>query len=138
MKVLVDTSVWSLALRKAEKTDAEIGVIELLTELISDTNIIIIGPIRQEILSGISLKPKFNELRDKLAIFKDNPLVSDDFILAAEYFNLCRSKGIQGSHIDFLICAFSINNHYPILTLDKDFQHYKKHLPIKTIKIESI
>ncbi len=138
MKVLIDTSVWSLAFRKSEKTESEIGIIELLSELIRDTNVIIIGPIRQEILSGISVKSKFDELKNKLSIFKDQQLFSKDHELAAEYYNLCRSKGIQGSHIDFLICAFSINNDYAILTLDKDFQNYKKHIPIKTMKIESV
>jgi predicted nucleic acid-binding protein len=138
MKVLVDTSVWSLALRKSEKNEAEIGIVEVLAELVRDTNVIIIGPIRQEILSGISQKTKFEELKEKLSIFKDQTLLSDDFVLAAEYFNLCRSNGIQGSHIDFLICAFSVNNKYQILTLDKDFQNYKKYIPIITMKIESV
>lgn len=138
MKVLVDTSIWSLALRKVEKNDVETGVVELLAELIRDTNIVIIGPIRQEILSGISVKSRFDELKNNLSIFKDQILTTDDFVLAAEYFNACRANGIQGSHIDFLICAFSVNNNYPILTLDKDFQLYKKHIPIKTMKIESV
>lgn len=138
MKVLVDTSVWSLALRKSEKNEAEIGIVEVLAELVRDTNVIIIGPIRQEILSGISQKTKFEELKEKLSIFKDQTLLSDDFVLAAEYFNLCRSNGIQGSHIDYLICAFSVNNKYQILTLDKDFQNYKKYIPIITMKIESV
>ena len=138
MKVLIDTSVWSLAFRKSEKTESEVGIIEFLSELIRDTNVIIIGPIRQEILSGISVKSKFDELKSKLSIFKDQQLFSKDHELAAEYYNLCRSKGIQGSHIDFLICAFAINNDYAILTLDKDFPNYKKYIPIKTMKIESV
>lgn len=54
----------------------------------------------------------------------------DDFELAAEYFNLLRSKGIQGSDTDFLICAVSVNHQLPIFTLDKDFELFKKHLPI--------
>ena len=138
MKVLVDTSVWSLALRKSEKNETETGIVAFLAELVRDTNVIIIGPIRQEILSGISQKLKFEDLKEKLSIFKDQSLLSDDFVLAAEYFNLCRSNGIQGSHIDFLICAFAVNNKFQILTLDKDFQNYKKYIPIVTIKIESV
>ncbi|NLJ10982.1 MAG: PIN domain-containing protein [Treponema sp.] len=130
MKVLVDTSVWSLALRKGDKNETESGIVELLAELIRDTNVVIIGPIRQEILSGISQRNRFNDLKNKLSIFKDQTLTTDDFVLAAEYFNTCRTKGIQGSHIDFLICAFSVHNNYPILTLDKDFENYKKYLPI--------
>ncbi|WP_304224083.1 PIN domain-containing protein [Gracilinema caldarium] len=138
MKVLVDTSVWSLALRKTDKNEFDVKIVNYLAELIRDTNIVIIGPIRQEILTGISQKAKFEELRDKLSIFKDQMLTTDDYVLAAEYFNTCRTKGVQGSHIDFLICAFSVNNNYPIFTLDKDFENYKKYLPIKTMKIESV
>lgn len=71
MKVLVDTSVWSLALRKGEKNETESGIVELLAELIRDTNVVIIGPIRQEILSGISQRNRFNDLKNKLSIFKE-------------------------------------------------------------------
>lgn len=138
MKVLVDTSVWSLAFRRSEKTEAEKGIVALLTDLVKDTNVILIGPIRQEILSGILSKDKFYDLKDKVAIFKDHALVTEDFVLAAEYYNVCRSNGIQGSHTDFLLCAFSVNHQFPILTLDKDFYHYKKYIPIITMKIQSI
>jgi predicted nucleic acid-binding protein len=138
MKVLVDTSVWSLAFRKTKKVDSEIGIVTLLSELVRDTNIVIIGPIRQEILSGIADKNKYVDLKNKLSIFKDQQIITKDYELAAEYFNLCRSNGIQGSHIDFLICAYSVNNNLVILTLDKDFQRYKQYIPIKTMKIESV
>ncbi len=138
MKVLVDTSVWSLALRKSEKNESEIGIVELLSELIRDTNIVIIGPIRQEILSGISSKGKYNDLRLRLSIFKDSQLDTEDYEYAAECYNICRSNGIQGSHIDFLICATAIHNNFTILTLDKDFNNYKKFIPIRTMKIESV
>ncbi|MCA1949336.1 MAG: PIN domain-containing protein [Treponema sp.] len=138
MKVLVDTSVWSLALRKTDKNEFDAKIVNYLAELIRDTNIVIIGPIRQEILSGISQKARFEELRDKLSIFKDQMLTTDDYVLAAEYYNTCRTKGVQGSHIDFLICAFSVNKNYPIFTLDKDFENYKKYLPINMMRIESV
>ena len=45
---------------------------------------------------------------------------------AAECYNICRSAGIQGSHIDFLICAFAERENAPIFTTDKDFFHYAK------------
>jgi len=138
MKVLVDTSVWSLALRKKQRNENEDGIVGVLSELVRDTNVIIIGPIRQEILSGISSQEVFEDLKIKLAIFKDLELATEDFEQAALFFNICRSNGIQGSHIDYLICSVAVNNNLPILTLDKDFQNYKKYLPIKTMKIESI
>jgi len=134
-RILVDTSVWSLALRKKEKTDQEMRVINQLSKIINNLDMVIIGPIRQEILSGINDKKKYEELREKISIFEDFELHTYDYELAAELFNECRKHGIQGSHIDYLICAVAINNDMSILTLDNDFQLYKKHMKLKIEKI---
>ncbi len=136
MKVLVDTSVWSLALRKKQKNEIEEGIVEVLVELVRDTNVVIIGPIRQEILSGISSQDVFEDLKAKLSIFKDLELSTHDHEQAALFYNICRSNGIQGSHIDFLICSVAVNNSIPILTLDKDFVNLQQYLPIKTMGIQ--
>ena len=55
--------------------------------------------------------------------------------MAAELSNRCRRNGIQGSHTDFLICSFSMNNNCPIFTLDKDFDLYRKHIPLSLHKV---
>jgi predicted nucleic acid-binding protein len=135
MKFLVDTSIWSLALRKKEFTEEEKKIVTRLTKAIRELNIEMIGPIRQEILSGIKEIGKFEELKIKIGVFKDLGLKTEDYELAAEYFNKCRKQGIQGSHIDYLICAVSVNNGIKIMTLDKDFDSYKKYIPIKLVKI---
>ncbi|MBN2333902.1 MAG: PIN domain-containing protein [Deltaproteobacteria bacterium] len=129
MKVLVDTSIWSLALRRNKPTGGHSERIEL-QELIKEVRVQLIGPIRQEILSGIKEQQQFLKLKQQLAAFPDLPLSSQDFEVAAEYFNLLRSKGIQGSNTDFLICAVASRNKLPIFTSDKDFIHYQQHLPI--------
>ena len=134
-RILVDTSVWSLALRKKDKNDQELRIINQLSKIISNLDMVIIGPIRQEILSGINDKKKYEELREKISIFEDFQLHTYDYELAAELFNECRKHGIQGSHIDYLICAVAINNDMSILTLDNDFQLYKKHMKLKIEKI---
>lgn len=133
-RVLVDTSVWSLALRKKEKSEEEQLIVNHLSKLISNLNVVLIGPIRQEILSGISTKEQFELLKEKISIFEDQMLNTQDYELAAEFYNECRSHGIQGSHIDYLICAFAVNNDLIIFTLDKDFQNYKKYLKIRLEK----
>ena len=89
-----------------------------------------IGPIRQEILSGVKTKEQFLKLKNILSAFPDLLLTSEDFELAAEYFNTLRSKGIQGSNTDFLICSVSTINNMPIYSADNDLDYYKKHLPI--------
>ncbi len=45
-------------------------------------------------------------------------------------FNLCRSHGINGSHVDMLLCALAHRNGVPIFTTDGDFPDYARHLPI--------
>ncbi len=129
MKVLVDTSVWSLILRTGQKKNK--GLNAELSELIDEVRVVIMGPIRQEILSGIKLTRQYEELRSYLSVFPDLELETDDFEQAAEFYNLCRGKGIQGSNTDFLICSVALNHELEIFTRDKDFKNYKKHIPIK-------
>jgi predicted nucleic acid-binding protein len=130
MKVLVDTSVWSLAFRKQPKTEAQQRTINRLADLIRDLRAAMIGPIRQELLSGIVEDNKFNQLRQRLRVFDDEKLEIEHYELAASFSKQCRRNGIQGSHIDFLICAVGIKNHYPVFTLDKNFVRYQKILAV--------
>lgn len=129
MKILVDTSVWSLALRrKVISTDK---IVAQLREFITESRVEMLGPIRQEILSGISDAIYFEKLRQYLAAFEDYPISRQDYENAAEMYTLCRKKGIQGSNTDFLICAVALNNKMSIFTTDKDFTVFAKILPIK-------
>ena len=128
MKVLVDTSIWSQALRRDRDHNQEVR--NRLGELISAHSAQIFGPIRQEILSGVREDKQFEELNALLAAFPDLPVLSDDYVTAARFFNLCRRKGIQGSNTDFLICAVAVRLKLAIFTADKDFVEYAKILPI--------
>lgn len=132
MKVIVDTSIWSLALRRKKKPSS--SEIRMLESLIDNQKVCILGPIRKEILSGIKDNKQFLQLKETLSAFDDSPIYTKDYELAAEYYNICRSKGVQGSNTDFLICAVSYNNRFPILTTDKDFEIFSRHLPISLIK----
>ncbi len=127
MSVLVDTSIWSLALRRRPAPSVQE---ETLRNLILDGVVKIIGPIRQELLSGIPSKEQFETLRSKLSYFPDTLLHTADYELAASYFNTCRQNGIQGSHIDFLVCAVAVRHEYQVYTTDKDFLNYREYLPV--------
>lgn len=128
MLILVDTSVWSLALRRNIPNNGP-ELFEFV-ELIKESRVQIIGPIRQELLSGIKDEIHFSKLRDHLRPFPDLQLTSGDYEQAAEFFNLCRGQGIQGSNTDFLICAVAARHNLPIFTTDKDFNLFRSHLPI--------
>lgn len=126
--VLVDTCVWSTALRSKSKGDRTTA--NILSQLIDEHRVKLIGPIRQELLSGCSNKSKYEVLRQKLSYFPNHSILDKDYEAAAEYSNVCRTKGIQGSHIDFLICAVANRDQMQIYTSDNDFTRYAKHLPI--------
>ena len=130
MRVLVDTPIWSLAFRKKAGNIDNIAIKNLI-ELIQDRRIAIIGPVRQEVLSGISDRNKFYEIKDKMSLFSDCFIKTSDYEFAAECSNECRRNGIQGSHTDFLICAMAIKNCWEIFTEDGDFLEYEKYIPIK-------
>ena len=129
MKVIVDTSVWSWALRRSEP--ANTPEVLLLQELVQDGRVAMLGPIRQELLSGVKAPAQFKKLADALEAFPDEQLDSEDYVEAARCFNRCRSKGVQGSNTDFLLCAVSLRTGFPILTTDGDFGHFKKALRVK-------
>jgi len=129
MNVLVDSSVWSLALRRNTQNDA-IAIVNILRDLIADGRVVLLGPIRQEVLSGVRYTEQFDRLRDYLRAFPDLDIITEDYELAAEYFNTCRTKGIQGSNTDFLICAVAHRRGYSILTTDKDFENFRSHIPV--------
>jgi predicted nucleic acid-binding protein len=131
MNVLVDTSVWSLAFRRARASSrGDQHTVEELAELIQECRALLMGPIRQELLSGLSDAGQFKKLRDRLRAFSDLSIQGSDYERAAEFSNTCRRAGVQGSHIDFLICSVAAGNGASIFTRDKDFSSYAKHIPI--------
>jgi predicted nucleic acid-binding protein len=136
MSVIVDTSVWSMALRR-RTPPASSPAVTLLRDLITNDRVILLGAIRQEILSGVRTSDQFMRLRDYLRAFPDLELVTEDYELAAEFFNTCRSNGIQGSNTDFLICAVAHRRSYTILTTDNDFQSFQSHISILVSLVES-
>jgi hypothetical protein len=127
---LVDTPVWSLALRRETANGPEAAQ---LAQMIRKNQVAIIGPIRQEVLSGVRTTEQFSRVRDQLRAFDDTPLQRVHFARAAEFYNACRARGVQGSHTDFLICAVASMERLAILTTDRDFGAYARHLPIRLI-----
>ncbi len=129
MNVLVDSSVWSLALRRNTTNDA-IAIVNVLRDLITDGRVVLLGAIRQEVLSGVRYKEQFARLQEYLRAFPDLELTTEDYELAAEFFNTCRSNGVQGSNTDFLLCAVAHRRGYSIFTTDKDFENFRSHIPV--------
>jgi len=129
MNIIIDTSVWSLALRRQPSSASTLT--RELVELVREGRAAMLGPVRQELLSGVRGEQQFETLREHLRAFPDIPLEAEDYEEAASFFNKCRAKGIKGSNTDFLICATAARRGFGILTTDADFTHFARILPIE-------
>jgi len=127
--IACDTSAISQFLRRSAGQPNEIA--QNVGILIEANELALFGIVRQEILSGIKFTEQFERIeRSTLALplfFADN----EDHTTAAKFFNICRSQGIQGSQIDFLICAMAVRRRFPIYTTDPDFGLYEPLIPIE-------
>jgi predicted nucleic acid-binding protein len=128
MNILVDTSVWSLALRrKSEQLNtAQRSVVGELSELVREGRARILGLVRQELLSGIRTTEQYESLRLLLRSFPDEPIETSDHEEAAKAGNQCRGKGIVVSIVDVLLCAVVMKREWAIFTTDRDFTNYAK------------
>ena len=133
MNALVDTSVWSLALRRKTEslsTNERLLVAEL-SELIREGRARVIGLVRQELLSGIKAAEQYERLRLYLRSFPDEVVDTSDYEEAAKAGNRCRAKGVVVSIVDILLCAVAIKRQWAIFTTDPDFSNYAKVLPLR-------
>lgn len=131
--VLVDTSIWSLALRRraAALSAPERRLVEEWQRLVADGVATLIGPVRQEILSGVRRPEVFQQLRRALSDFPYLGIDPSDYDRAAEFFNLCRPHGITGGPIDMLIAAVAYRHDLPLFAADTDYARYARHLPLR-------
>jgi len=127
--IACDTSALSHFFRRS--TDAESNVAINIEKLIASNELALFGIVRQELLSGIKLPVHFERIdlttRALTLFFADN----EDHTTAAKFFNACRSKGVQGSPIDFLICSMAVRRKFLIYTTDPDFELYEPIIPIE-------
>jgi len=136
--VLVDTCVWSLALRRSRKqvNIQEARTLDLLKELMLDGRARMLGLVRQELLSGIRHKEQFNNILAVTRNFTDIPIEVAEYELAATAYSLCRTAGIAGNPVDFLLCAVAQHRNWAVLTTDKDFALYQKCVPFRLLSAE--
>jgi predicted nucleic acid-binding protein len=137
MKILIDTPVWSLALRRktADLAPGERRVMQILHQIVDEGRAQLIGPVRQELLSGLREQSQFRRLRDYLRDFPDTVLGTDDYEEAARASNECRQAGIAGAPVDMLICAVGLHHSWQIFSTDRDFSHYAAVLPIQLFSV---
>ena len=92
---------------------------------------VVIGAIRQEILSGVRYPEQFDRLRVALEPFPDEPVKTSDYVEAAQICNDCLRSGVLTGNTDSLICAVAISRGMEVLTTDNDFAHMAGIVPAK-------
>jgi len=116
--------------RSRDLNPGEARLVEEWRQLVRDGKVTLMGPIRQEILSGIRLERDLERVRDRLADFDDVTILRADYEQAAQFFDLCRAKGVTGGGADLLICSVAQRLGVPIFTTDPDFKTYARHVPV--------
>lgn len=135
MKFLVDTSVWSESLRR-KKSSMDSAETILSKLILNEYEIVIVGIVLQEILSGITDKKLFAEINTILADFPYIEATKQDYVFAAELRNLLKTKGVTAGSFDFLIAGLAIRNDLTLVTLDQDFTYIAKHTDLKIFDLE--
>jgi len=131
--VLVDTTIWSLALRRrpVDISAEETTLVDEWSRLVRTGEAVLALPIRQEILSGVRSEKAFRALQQSLSAFRYLDIEPTDYDRAAEFYNTCRSHGVAGTATDLLLCAAASRSEMPIFTTDGDFPFYARHLPVR-------
>ena len=134
MTLLVDTSVWSLALRRDPPISAAPQVQALRDALEGDEIVVTTGLVLQELLQGFAGARAHQGIIDRFAAL---PLLGpdrQDHIDAAALRNRCRRAGVQVGTIDALLAQLCIRHGLTLLTTDNDFVHAASHCPLKLWK----
>lgn len=132
MRILVDTSVWSEALRRRTASD-NAQHSKLADALGQGQPVALIGVILQEILHGLSDPKRFQVVKEYLDPFPLIDLKREDYIAAAELRNICVAHGVQASTVDFQIAAACIRHDCALLTTDQDFHHISQWCPLQLL-----
>ena len=136
MTVLVDTSVWSLALRR--DTEAEEPEVQALKDALSGADVVVTtGLVLQELLQGFAGAKASEQIVDRFAALGLIQPDREDHIGAASLRNTCRRAGVQLGTVDALIAQLCIRHDAVLLSTDKDFVHAAKHCKLKVWSLKT-
>lgn len=130
MSILVDTSVWSLALRRDEPSSHD-AVTYLRQALWRGESLFTTGLILQELLQGFRGPKNREKILTRLSSIPEIIPQREDHIAAAGLQNTCRRRGVQIDTVDVLLAQLCIRHDLTLLSTDNDFLHLARHAPLK-------
>jgi predicted nucleic acid-binding protein len=135
MRILVDTSIWSLALRRPSGAVNKEAIL-LKTIIEQGEDVYLLGVILQEVLQGIRNSKDFLALKEYFRAFPLIDLTREDYVRAAELKNQLIGKGRPASTIDVLIASTAISHRLHLFTADKHFAQIAEHSELKLLAIQ--
>ena len=126
--MLVDTSVWSLALRRESPRRSR--YVQRFHKALSDGEVVLTGVVLQEVLQGLVAGPTRDRLVNEMSKLSLLVPSRDDHLLGAEFFTTCRRSGVQIATVDSLLAAMCSRRNLRLLTTDKDFLHAARHVEL--------
>lgn len=132
MRVLVDTSVWSLALRKKGPADHPAAV-RLASLLDANEDVFLIGLILQELLQAFRSETSLRTMVRHLEPFPLLEIQRADHLYAAALHRRCASRGVSASTADCQIAAAAVRHDCGLLTADKDFDRIARLSELKLV-----
>lgn len=130
MTLLVDTSVWSLFLRRDTPADSP-HVAALRTALGGSDLVVTTGLVLQELLQGLLPGSTRTKVMSRFARVPVLQPTRADHIAAAELGATCRRAGVQVGTVDALIAQLCIGRNVALLAADRDFEHIARHVPLR-------
>jgi predicted nucleic acid-binding protein len=130
MTLFVDTSVWSLALRRDAAPDLP-ETAALRTALSGDALVVTTGIVLQELMQGAVRDSSRRLIAER---FRAIALVRPDradHIAAADLRNHCRANGVQLGTIAALLAALCIRRELTLLSTDRDFANASRHSDLR-------
>ncbi|MBL0162703.1 MAG: PIN domain-containing protein [Xanthomonadales bacterium] len=132
MSLFVDTSIWSLALRRDAPPD-HVAVAVLRKALLNGDTVVIAGVVLQELLQGFHGPKDQTRIIERLQVLPLLNPTRDTYIEAARLRNTCRRHGVQVGTIDALIAQLCIEHDLALLTADNDFAHAARWVPLRLV-----
>ncbi len=130
MAFFVDTTVWSLALRRDVVVEAP--EVRMLKEALTEgSQIVTTGLVLQELLQGFTGPKAKADIIDRFAAI---PLIAPDradHIAAAELRNTCRRAGVQVGTVDAILAQLCIRHKLSLLSTDNDFRNMARYIELK-------
>jgi len=133
LKVLVDTSVWSLALRRTATKEPLHASVVRLDAILGKADVALVGVVLQETLQGFRDDRTFRKVEKALRSFPLLPLSRDDHASAARLHRICAAAGVAASTTDCLIASAAIAHKCALLTADNDFECITRHSALRLV-----